>query len=64
MPSIPPLVTLARDGPKAYQERFDLLYRHKAAGPNAVWQADHTQLDVWVEDHMVRSDRISLTHAC
>ena len=32
----PALVTLAHDGPKAYRERFDLLYRHEAAGPNAI----------------------------
>jgi putative transposase len=46
----PGLVTLARDGPKAYRERFDLVHRREADGPNAIWQADHTQLDVWVRD--------------
>ena len=44
----PGLVTLARDGAKAYGERFDLIHRREATGPNAIWQADHTQLDVWI----------------
>jgi putative transposase len=38
----PGLVTLAHDGAKAYRERFDLLHRREADGPNAIWQADHT----------------------
>jgi putative transposase len=46
----PALVTLAHAGPRAYQERFDLLYRREAGRPNAVWQADHTPLDLWVRD--------------
>src|SRR4029077_8265758 len=41
----PALVTLAHEGTKAYTEAFDLVYRHEATGPNAVWQADHTELD-------------------
>jgi len=40
------LTTLAHEGRKAYSERFDLVYRREAATPNAVWQADHTLLDV------------------
>ncbi len=46
----PGLLTLAHDGSKAYHERFDLLHRRDAGQPNAIWQADHTQLDVWVRD--------------
>jgi putative transposase len=46
----PGLLTLAHEGAKAYRERFDLLYRHEAAAPNVLWQADHTPLDVWVPD--------------
>ena len=42
----PALVTLAHDGVKGYSEAFDLLHRHAASGPNAIWQADHTQLDL------------------
>jgi len=46
----PGLVTLAREGTKAYADAFDLIYRHEATGPNAVWQADHTELDIWLKD--------------
>ena len=48
------LVVLAHDGPRAYRERFDLIHRREAEGPNAIWQADHTQLDVWVRDERDR----------
>ncbi len=46
------LVTLAHEGSKAYTEAFDLIHRREAAGPNAIWQADHTPLDIL----LVRSD--------
>src|SRR4051812_2074036 len=36
----PGLVTLAHEGTKAYTEAFDLVHRHEATAPNAVWQAD------------------------
>jgi putative transposase len=57
----PGLVTLAHDGPKAYRERFDLVHRREATGPNEVWQADHTQLDLWVRDDRDRPARPWLT---
>ena len=57
----PGLVTLARDGPKAYRERFDLVHRREALGPNEIWQADHTQLDLWVRDEHDRPARPWLT---
>lgn len=57
----PGLVTLAREGPKAYGERFDLIHRREAASPNAIWQADHTQLDVWVRDEAGRPAKSWLT---
>jgi len=41
------LKTLALDGDKAYRETYDLLYRREAEGSNQIWQADHTQLDLW-----------------
>ena len=44
------MVTLAQDGPAAFRDRYELLYRHRAEGPNAIWQADHTLLDVLVLD--------------
>ena len=40
------LRTLAQEGGKAYSEKFDLVHRREAVGPNAVWQADHTLLDI------------------
>lgn len=46
----PALVSLAHEGTKAYGETFDLVHRHEAAGPNAVWQADHTELDILLKD--------------
>jgi putative transposase len=46
----PALVTLAHAGSKAYHETFDLLYRREAEAPNALWQADHTLLDILLTD--------------
>lgn len=47
MSSLPAhLVTLAHHGSKAYSESFELVHRREAAGPNAIWQADHTPLDI------------------
>jgi putative transposase len=44
----PALTTLAHEGSKAYQEAFDLIYRHQASAPNEVWQADHSLLPIFV----------------
>ena len=41
------LKTLALDGEKAYRETYDLVHRREAERPNQIWQADHTQLDLW-----------------
>jgi putative transposase len=46
----PALVTLAHEGPKSYSTSFDLVHRAEAAAPNAIWQADHTELDILVRD--------------
>jgi putative transposase len=46
----PALLTLAHDGAKVYSETYDLLYRREVDAPNAVWQADHTLLDMLVLD--------------
>lgn len=46
----PGMVTLAHDGAAAYRDRFELVYRHRAARPNQTWQADHTQLDLMILD--------------
>lgn len=42
----PDLVTLAHDGTKTYSDTFELVRRREADGPNAIWQADHTPLDI------------------
>jgi putative transposase len=46
----PALVTLAHQGAAAYREEFDLLYRREATHANAMWQADHTPLDILLLD--------------
>src|SRR6266567_2797079 len=46
----PALVTYAHQGAAAYREEFDLLYRREATHANAMWQADHTTLDVLLLD--------------
>jgi putative transposase len=40
------LLTLAHEGTKAYSNTFELVHRREATGPNAIWQADHTPLDI------------------
>jgi len=44
----PALRTLAVEGAKRYAEVFELVYRRQASRPNEIWQADHTELDLWV----------------
>ncbi|WP_170177836.1 hypothetical protein [Thermomonospora umbrina] len=44
------LVTLGRERTKRYRENFDRVYRREASEPNEIWQADHTELDIWVID--------------
>jgi len=36
------------EGDKRYAEVFELVYRRQAGRPNEIWQADHTELDLWV----------------
>ncbi len=57
----PALVTLAHQGAAAYREEFDLLYRREATHANAMWQADHTPLDVWLLDEAGKSAKPYLT---
>ena len=37
---------LAHEGTKAYSDTFELVHRREATGLNAIWQADHTPLDI------------------
>ena len=46
----PAMVTLAQDGATAYRDRYELVYRLRATAPNAMWQADHTMLDILILD--------------
>jgi putative transposase len=46
----PALLTMAHEGTKSYRDRFDLIHRREAEGPNVIWQADHTELDILVKD--------------
>jgi hypothetical protein len=43
------LLTLAHEGKKAYSATFDLVHRREAERPNAIWQTDHTLLDILVQ---------------
>ena len=42
------LVMLAHEGPKAYTDAFEFVHRREAERPNAIWQADHTPLDILI----------------
>lgn len=42
----PALLTMGREGEKAYRDAFDLVARREATAANERWQADHTQLDL------------------
>lgn len=57
----PPLVTLAHQGAAAYREEFDLLYRREATHANAMWQADHTPLDILLLDEAGKPAKPYLT---
>lgn len=41
------MVALAQEGARGYSEQFDQIWRREAEKPNAIWQADHTELDLW-----------------
>ena len=57
----PAMVSLAQDGPAAFRDRFELVHRHRAEAPNALWQADHTLLDVLILDQRGKPARPWLT---
>lgn len=44
----PGMVTLALEGPASYRDKYELALRRRAERPNAMWQADHTMLDILV----------------
>ncbi|GJE39808.1 MULTISPECIES: Mu transposase C-terminal domain-containing protein [Methylobacterium] len=57
----PAMVTLALDGPTVFRDRYELICRHRASMPNALWQADHTLLDIMALDEDGRPVRPWLT---
>lgn len=46
----PAMITMAHGGVAAFRDRFELVYRRQAEHPNAIWQADHTWLDIQILD--------------
>ena len=44
----PHLAVLAHEGVAALRDRYELVYRMEAERPNALWQADHTELDILI----------------
>ena len=44
----PGMVTLALEGAASYRDKHELVLRRQAEWPNAMWQADHTMLDILV----------------
>lgn len=57
----PAMTTLAHEGPARFRDQFELVYRHRATHPNAIWQADHTQLDLLIRDASGKPARPWLT---
>jgi putative transposase len=57
----PAMVTLAHEGAAAFRDRYELIYRHRAEAPNAIWQADHTLLDLLILDEASKPARPWLT---
>ncbi|WP_144998907.1 Mu transposase C-terminal domain-containing protein [Kocuria marina] len=44
----PGMVTLALEGAGSYRDKYELVLRRQAEHPNAMWQSDHTLLDILV----------------
>lgn len=57
----PALLTLAHGGSKAFQQKYELIYRRECAEPNEIWQADHTELDIYLVDAKGNSRKPWLT---
>lgn len=58
----PGLMMMAHQGRAAYDQAYELLYRHQAGRPNEIWQADHTPLDIalWDEKGQARKPWLSI----
>jgi putative transposase len=44
------MVALAHDDLSTFQNRFEMIHCHRAEVPNAIWQSDHTLLDILILD--------------
>ena len=54
-------MTLSHEGIAAFRDRYEIIHRHRATAPNAVWQADHTMLDLLIISESGRPARPWLT---
>jgi putative transposase len=57
----PALQVMAHEGDRRYREVYELVYRREAKTSNEIWQADHTELDLWVLDDKGKPARPWLT---
>ncbi|MGV0111893.1 Mu transposase C-terminal domain-containing protein [Arthrobacter sp. CP30] len=57
----PGMRVLALEGPVAYRDKYELILRRRADRPNAIWQADHTMLDILIRGADGRPTRPWLT---
>lgn len=57
----PAMVTLAHEGASVFRNRYELIHRHRAESANAIWQADHTMLDLLILDQRGKPARPWLT---
>ncbi|WP_325049561.1 Mu transposase C-terminal domain-containing protein [Kocuria soli] len=57
----PGMVTLALEGAASYRDKHELVLRWQAEWPNAMWQSDHTMLDILVVGTDGKPDRPWLT---
>ena len=57
----PAVLILAQEGSKSYRQKYELVYRREASAPNALWQADHTMLDIEILDEAGQARRPWLT---
>lgn len=55
------LVTLGQEGAAAYRDVFDLLFRREARCANAIWQADHCQLRIFLRNERGKAQMPLLT---
>ena len=44
------LQVMAHEGTASWRDRYELVWRRQADLPNAMWQADHTELDILILD--------------